>query len=308
MKPFVLFATLFVIVNARPEAGYSYQNPNANRFSGNIGGSLGGSSGFIQGGSSSGLNNLGGGYVNGGYSQSSQFNSFNGGQGGGIQGGTFGGHLGSGQLSQGSGQFSQGSGQFSQGSSGFQSNGFYQGGTQVHKHVYVHVAPEEPEEIRQQAQIQAGVRQKHYKIIFIKAPSYSTQQQIIAQQNALKEEKTLVYVLVKKPDALADINIPAQAQAPINKPEVYFIRYKAQKDGINGISGTSGISGINSGISGINSGISGINSGFSGSGISGGGLSIGSSSSSSGSSFSTGGIISGSTGATKYGPPGYEKK
>ncbi|RZC37188.1 leucine-rich repeat extensin-like protein 5, partial [Asbolus verrucosus] len=70
----------------------------------------------------------------------------------------------------------------------------------VHKHVYVHVPPPEPE---------VHVPQKQ-----------------ISPQN---EEKTLVYVLVKKPEEAPEINIPTPAPTQPSKPEVYFIRYKTQK-------------------------------------------------------------------------------
>jgi len=40
------------------------------------------------------------------------------------------------------------------------------------------------------------------------------------------EEKTLVYVLVKKPEEAPEITIPTPAPTQPAKPEVYFIRYK----------------------------------------------------------------------------------
>lgn len=90
--------------------------------------------------------------------------------------------------------------------------------------IYVHVPPpeaEEPAEIIARAP-QPISHQKHYKIIFIKAPSPPSTKQIIQQQQQT-EEKTLVYVLVKKPDSLEDIQQTIQA-APVNsapnKPEV----------------------------------------------------------------------------------------
>lgn len=78
-------------------------------------------------------------------------------------------------------------------------------------------------------------RQKHYKIIFIKAPSaapsYNTQvlQQYVAPQ---VEEKTLVYVLSKKPEAIPEELLTARQVQKIqpSKPEVYFIKYKAQQE------------------------------------------------------------------------------
>lgn len=89
------------------------------------------------------------------------------------------------------------------------------------------------EELQQQQQVAPIIqRQKHYKIIFIKAPEApSISHQLIQQQQQINEEKTLVYVLVKKPESYVDIQ--PQIQQPIippSKPEVYFIKYKAQKE------------------------------------------------------------------------------
>lgn len=106
--------------------------------------------------------------------------------------------------------------------------------TLIQKHIYVHVPPPEPEVVRPQQQIQAGVAQKHYKIIFIKAPSPPTPsaaQIALAQQN---QEKTIVYVLVKKPDEIGDIAIPTVPPTQPSKPEVYFIKYKTAHSGATG--------------------------------------------------------------------------
>lgn len=103
----------------------------------------------------------------------------------------------------------------------------------------MHVPPPDVEEqqIVNQAP-QAVSHQKHYKIIFIKAPSPpSIQEQLIKQQLAQPqhEEKTLVYVLVKKPEGLQELRQAQAAQAiqaaqtVPSKPEVYFIKYKAEK-------------------------------------------------------------------------------
>lgn len=105
--------------------------------------------------------------------------------------------------------------------------------TIVQKHIYVHVPPPDQDELAQQLPVQQGATaQKHYKIIFIKAPSGPSVAQQLAQiaPQSQSEEKTLVYVLVKKPESLEEIqqSIPrAPAQQP-SKPEVYFIKYKAQ--------------------------------------------------------------------------------
>lgn len=102
------------------------------------------------------------------------------------------------------------------------------GGVQVTKHVYVHVPPPEPEE---QFASQPGPLppvQKHYKIIFIKAPSVPTQEQFASAQLPLTEEKTIVYVLVKKPDEQLNVDSAPLPDHTPSKPEVYFIKYKSR--------------------------------------------------------------------------------
>lgn len=78
--------------------------------------------------------------------------------------------------------------------------------------------------------------QKHYKIVFIKAPSPPTPRPPVIAPPQQNEEKTLVYVLVKKPDDQPEIVIPTPAPTQPSKPEVYFIRYKTKKqqEGSNG--------------------------------------------------------------------------
>ncbi|XP_063706377.1 uncharacterized protein LOC134835428 [Culicoides brevitarsis] len=105
----------------------------------------------------------------------------------------------------------------------------------IHKHVYVHVAPPEPEYEQPRPYVAQPPVQKHYKIVFIKAPNPPRPrppQIAVPPQN---EEKTLVYVLVKKPDDPPEIMIPTPAPTMPSKPEVYFIRYRTQKqEGSNG--------------------------------------------------------------------------
>jgi len=100
----------------------------------------------------------------------------------------------------------------------------------VHKHVYVHVPPPEPEYLAPRKPINFPAPQKHYKIVFIKAPSPPAPTAPVIPQFPQNEEKTLVYVLVKKPDEQPDIVIPTPAPTQPSKPEVYFIRYKTQKE------------------------------------------------------------------------------
>jgi len=100
----------------------------------------------------------------------------------------------------------------------------------IHKHVYVHVPPPEAPEYKAPKHVPLPQPpQKHYKIVFIKAPTPPTptapQLPPLPQPD---EEKTLIYVLVKKPEEAPDVVLPTQAPTQPSKPEVYFIRYKTQ--------------------------------------------------------------------------------
>ncbi|CAH2086494.1 unnamed protein product [Euphydryas editha] len=99
----------------------------------------------------------------------------------------------------------------------------------VHKHVYVHVPPPDNELPAIRKPIYVPPPQKHYKIVFIKAPTPPTPTAPVIPVQPQNEEKTLVYVLVKKPEPQPEIVIPTPAPTQPSKPEVYFIRYKTQK-------------------------------------------------------------------------------
>nr|XP_026495132.1 early nodulin-75 [Vanessa tameamea] len=99
----------------------------------------------------------------------------------------------------------------------------------VHKHVYVHVPPPDNELPALRKPVYVPPPQKHYKIVFIKAPTPPTPTAPIIPVQPQNEEKTLVYVLVKKPEEQPEIVIPTPAPTQPSKPEVYFIRYKTQK-------------------------------------------------------------------------------
>lgn len=102
-----------------------------------------------------------------------------------------------------------------------------QEGGKIHKHVYVHVAPDEEPEFRaQRPKKPAPAPEKHYKILFIKAPSASPGGDEEIQLPPAPETKTLVYVLLKKPEFAGGINFATPAPTQPSKPEVYFIRYK----------------------------------------------------------------------------------
>ncbi|KAJ9575387.1 hypothetical protein L9F63_025662, partial [Diploptera punctata] len=100
----------------------------------------------------------------------------------------------------------------------------------IHKHVYVHVPPPEPSYTQpRRPQAPLPPPQKHYKIVFIKAPTPPTPTVPEIALPPPDEQKTLIYVLVKKPEEAPEINIPTPAPTTPSKPEVYFIRYKTQK-------------------------------------------------------------------------------
>lgn len=96
----------------------------------------------------------------------------------------------------------------------------------ITKNVYVHVPPPEQTEFIPSQVIEAPVPKKHYKIIFIKAPTPPTPTAPVIPEQIQDIHKTLVYVLVKKPESQPIIEIPKPEPTEPSKPEVYFIKYK----------------------------------------------------------------------------------
>lgn len=71
----------------------------------------------------------------------------------------------------------------------------------MQKHVTVHVAPPEaPEPRPNRPQQPLPNPDKHYQIIFIKAPTPAQQEGQEIELPPAPEQKTLVYVLLKKPE------------------------------------------------------------------------------------------------------------
>lgn len=101
---------------------------------------------------------------------------------------------------------------------------------EVTKDIYVHVPPPWPEETLEAEINGKQVNRKHYKIIFIKAPSLNVQQQLEISRKSKQEEKTIVYVLVKKPTIDVDIELENKDKQKSHKPEVYFIKYKTKEN------------------------------------------------------------------------------
>lgn len=100
----------------------------------------------------------------------------------------------------------------------------------ITKHFYVHAAPEDPEEKSAGPRfVQIGRARKNYKIIFIKPPTYDLTSQIIPVVPPT-EEKTIVYVLSKKPTLDQNVQFPEPAPTEPSKPDVFFIKYKTQQE------------------------------------------------------------------------------
>jgi len=100
------------------------------------------------------------------------------------------------------------------------------------KDIYVHVPPaEEPEDRYPQPNLPPAPARKHYRIVFIKAPTPSATKTALRIKQAPVEEKTIIYVLTKKPDPL-DLQAAIEEIAPKqpSKPEVFFIKYKTQEE------------------------------------------------------------------------------
>lgn len=68
--------------------------------------------------------------------------------------------------------------------------------------------------------LEPQIPKKHYKIIFIKAPTAPTPTVPVIPETIPDEHKTLVYVLVKKPEPQPQIEIPKIRPTEPSKPEV----------------------------------------------------------------------------------------
>lgn len=87
---------------------------------------------------------------------------------------------------------------------------------------YFHAPP--PDSSEEDEQTEPPLPEKHYKIIFIKTPDHKQKPPKLPPQ---KDEQTLVYVLVKKPEDVT-IKTPIEPTLP-TRPEVFYIRYQNGK-------------------------------------------------------------------------------
>lgn len=102
---------------------------------------------------------------------------------------------------------------------------------EITKHFYIHSAPEEPEEVVHK-HFTIGKPQKAYRVVFIKAPASNAQASISASF-APKEEKTVIYVLSKKPNHVEIKDVVTPPPTEPSKPEVIFVKYKTNEEAIH---------------------------------------------------------------------------
>ncbi|KAF5279202.1 hypothetical protein FQR65_LT03449 [Abscondita terminalis] len=88
---------------------------------------------------------------------------------------------------------------------------------------------------------------KNTKIIFVKAPHHAGVIPEVIAPPSLAEDKTLVYVLVKKPSEGQSISIPAGVGVKHAKPEVFFIKYNNKHEAEAQVNG-----GVNGQLVGVN--------------------------------------------------------
>lgn len=104
----------------------------------------------------------------------------------------------------------------------------------VTKDIYIHSAPDDTEELQSAPQLDNTPIRKNYRIVFIKAPTQNLKHTaaVLKRAQASNEEKTVIYVLSKKPD-INEIHQHlqlAQTEPKVHKPEVYFIKYKTSEE------------------------------------------------------------------------------
>lgn len=186
-----------------------------------------GNSGFVpstqigfggdQGSFGNGVSNSGSSFGNSGSNSGSSF-----GNGVPNSGSSFG--VGNTQVN--SGSFQQTSSQYVEQQHGFQA-------PIVNKYFYVHTAPSDDDQQEIVRHIQIGQPQKNYRVVFIDTPSSNSARAKIIAEVAPTEEKTAIYVLAKKQNAL-DVSTEVVTPAPVNnKPEVFFIKYRTPEEAVH---------------------------------------------------------------------------
>lgn len=104
----------------------------------------------------------------------------------------------------------------------------------VTKNFFIHSAPEESEdEVQDELNQLAQQPRNHYNVLFVKTPAQTNRAAALNLAKTLKQEKTVVYVLAKKTTASDLQDAIAEAPQHINKPEVFFIKYRTPEEALN---------------------------------------------------------------------------
>lgn len=113
------------------------------------------------------------------------------------------------------------------GYSGYSSDGYANQKAIVHKHIFVHSAPQQYSQRPRVQVIRAPASpEKHVNIIFVKAPQDESPPQTIVELPPNETPKTVVYVLSKKqPEGSGQVKFVKPPPNKVHKPEIYFIRY-----------------------------------------------------------------------------------
>lgn len=104
----------------------------------------------------------------------------------------------------------------------------------VTKNFFIHSAPEESEDEIQEELTQLSQQPRnHYNVLFVKTPAQTNRAAALNLAKTLKQEKTVVYVLAKKTTASDLQDAIAEAPQHVNKPEVFFIKYRTPEEALN---------------------------------------------------------------------------
>ncbi|XP_002133723.2 uncharacterized protein TwdlZ [Drosophila pseudoobscura] len=102
----------------------------------------------------------------------------------------------------------------------------------ITKQFYSISPAEDPEELQPRTKhLVIGQPRRNYRVIFIRAPTPSSDQVKYTAELAPQEERTVIYVLARKQQELRAQDIVApQQQAAEQKPDIFFIKYKTNEE------------------------------------------------------------------------------
>ncbi|KAB0795875.1 hypothetical protein PPYR_09936 [Photinus pyralis] len=100
--------------------------------------------------------------------------------------------------------------------------------------VYFFAIPDDETQSRLRINILPSTHSSN-RVIFIKAPSYAPPIPEVISAPSTSDEKTVIYVLSKKPQPASPISIPASAIVKQTKPQIFFIKYGSRAEAENAI-------------------------------------------------------------------------